>query len=114
MTLQEAGRAVGDWSISFLAYLGPLAANIGIWLYAQAEPSMIMEIVERFGVLAALVWYMYYTIRFEKPSTQKHYEGVIEKIEANDREKNQEICKSLDGLADSLKGLACSHARDVE
>lgn len=109
MSLQEAGQAVGNWAVSALALLGPLAANVGIWLYAQAEPSMLMQVVKEFGVLAALVWYMYYTMKFEKPATQKHYEQVLEKIETNDKEKNKEICKSLDGVADSLKRLACSH-----
>lgn len=34
------------------------------------------------GVTTLLGWYLYYTVKFANPAIHKHYEGVIDKIEA--------------------------------
>ncbi len=113
MTLQEATTSIIGWGI----YLGtPIASGV-LAMIAVTDTSMLGSLVSSLGASGILAWYVYYHVRHVMPrhearadkresELRTHYEGILNKIEANDREKNERICKSLDSVACALDHLS--------
>lgn len=117
MTLQEATQHVTTSIVGWGIYLGaPIASGV-FAMFAATDTSMLGSLMSSLGASGILAWYVYYHVKYVLPrhearadkreaEMRTHYEGIIEKIEANDREKNREICKSLDGVACALGQLS--------
>lgn len=60
------------------------------------DASPIPGMVQSFGVLAALVWFMYYTVRFTIPSLNRSNNELVGKIVADHRETINDMTTRFD------------------
>lgn len=83
-------------------------------VFAVTDNSVLGTLISSLGSSGLMAWLIYYYVKVERPrldkrqdakdlATQTHYEGIIDRIEANDKEKNDKLCRSLDEVSHALK-----------
>lgn len=125
MSIQEAVHQAAAVAVNCVIYIGTPIATFGMYLFAMTDTSLVGSLVGSMGATGLLAWFLYYHVKVERPRLDRrqderdakadqrqderekamrtHYEGIIDRIEANDKEKNDKLCLSLDGVSQALK-----------
>lgn len=116
MTWEDAGNHL----LGTFIHLAAPAVSAALAVLAVSETTLVGQLVASLGASGVLAWYVWYHVKHVQPrmearadqretAMRSHYEGILEKIETADKEKNEKICRSLDGLACAVQDLSKAH-----
>lgn len=114
MTMQSLGDQLAAHLMTALVYLATPMLSAALAVFAVTDNSVLGTLISSLGSSGLMAWLIYYYVKVERPrldkrqdakdlATQTHYEGIIDRIEANDKEKNDKLCRSLDEVSHALK-----------
>lgn len=114
MTLQTIGDHLAGYLMTGLVYLATPMCSAALAVFAVTDNTVLGTLISSLGSSGLMAWLIYYYVKVERPrldkrqdakdlATQQHYEGIIDRIEANDKEKNDKLCRSLSEVSLALK-----------
>lgn len=114
MTIHSFNDHLAGYLCTALVYLATPVFSAGLAVIAVTDNSVLGTLISSLGSSGLMAWLIYYYVKVERPrldkrqdakelATQQHYEGIIDRIEANDKEKNDKLCRSLDEVSLALK-----------
>ncbi|MEW4564706.1 hypothetical protein AB1K70_19355 [Bremerella sp. JC770] len=113
MTIPSLGDTLASALITVLVYLATPLGSAALAVFAVTDNTVLGTLISSLGSSGLMAWLIYYYVKVERPrldqrqdtkdlATQQHYEGIIDRIEANDKEKNDKLCRSLSEVSHAL------------
>lgn len=114
MTIQSFADQLAGHLMTALVYLATPMFSTALAVFAVTDNTVLGTLISSLGSSGLMAWLIYYYVKVERPrldkrqdakelATQKHYEGIIDRIEANAKEKNDKLCRSLSEVSWALK-----------
>ncbi|QDU75447.1 hypothetical protein Pan97_24790 [Bremerella volcania] len=114
MSIQSLGDHLAGYLVTTLVYLVTPIFSAALAVLAVTDNTVLGTLISSLGSSGLMAWLIYYYVKVERPrldkrqdvkdlATQQHYEGIIDRIEANDKEKNDKLCRSLNEVSLALK-----------
>ncbi|PQO33314.1 hypothetical protein C5Y96_10710 [Blastopirellula marina] len=114
MTIPTLGEQLAATLTNVLVYLATPIFSAALAVLAVTDNTVLGTLISSLGSSGLMAWLIYYYVKVERPrldkrqdakdlTTQRHYEGIIDRIEANDKEKNEKLCRSLHEVSTALK-----------
>jgi len=114
MTIPSLGDHFATALMTGLVYLATPLCSAALAVIAVTDNTVLGTLISSLGSSGLMAWLIYYYVKVERPrldkrqdtkdlATQQHYEGIIDRIEANDKEKNDKLCRSLSEVSQALK-----------
>jgi len=114
MTVSSCGDQFAGYLLTALVYLATPIGSAALAVLAVTDNTVLGTLISSLGSSGLMAWLIYYYVKVERPrldrrqddkdlATQRHYEGIIDRIESNDKEKNDKLCRSLSEMSLALK-----------
>ncbi|MBA2116799.1 hypothetical protein [Bremerella alba] len=114
MTLPPLYDQLAGYLLTTMVYLATPLGSAALAVFAVTDNTVLGTLISSLGSSGLMAWLIYYYVKVERPrldrrqdakdlATQKHYEGILDRIEANDKEKNDKLCRSLSEVSLALK-----------
>lgn len=114
MTIPTLGEHLAATLTNLMVYFATPIFSAALAVLAVTDNTVLGTLISSLGSSGLMAWLIYYYVKVERPrldkrqdakdlATQRHYEGIIDRIEANDKEKNEKLCRSLGEVSSALK-----------